>query len=73
MKPQACSILQTLELSSQRKKFPQETKKNGQRNEEMPIDLSTKLQEMFNVSLLRNSFQGSNNCSHKLLLCHAMK
>ena len=40
-------------------------KKKHQRNEETSINLR-KLQEIFNISISRNSFQGSNNC-------HAMK
>ena len=63
MKPQACSNLQTLELLFQGKNCAQETKKKRQRNKETSIDLS-RLQEMFNVSISRNFFQGSNNCSH---------
>ena len=62
MKPQACSNLQTLELLFQGKNSAQETKKKRQRNEETSIDLS-RLQEVFNVSISRNFFQGSNNCS----------
>ena len=64
MKPLACSNLQTLELLFQGKNSAQETKKKKrQRNEETSIDLS-RLQEMFNVSISRTFFQGSNNCSH---------
>ena len=63
MKPQACSNLQTLELLFQGRNFAQETKKKNQRNEETSIYLS-RTQGMFDVSISRNSFQGSNNCSH---------
>ena len=64
MKQQACSNLQTLELLFQGRNFAQETKKKKlQRNEETSIDLS-RTQEMFDVSISRNSFQRSNNCSH---------